>query len=735
MAAMRLCMSVCLAAQQQAEHPDDPYLGISQQPIRAALPKLAAIHPRLALYTFRQACGLEPVPHTPAIVEWLRNQPNFAPVVAAVDLQTDRIARLDLSAGSALVSGNPLQNGPEPLSQRLFGAIRGAGTVLGAGGYDEARVFYTSADFSGKTALDESRSIHLGIDLTMDSGSVICAFADGVVHGFEDANQRLDYGPVVVLRHRAGVHDFFTLYGHLERASLSTLQPGQTIQKGECFAKVGTPAENGGWWPHLHFQVITDMLDVPCNFNGSALPSQRSVWKSLCPDPNLILRIPALNTATPASKTDLLTSRKKRIGSNLSISYGADPVEAVRGWMQYLYDADGRKYLDAYNNVPHVGHCHPRVVEAVSRQLSLLNTNTRYLQHQLTDYAEALTAALPEALSVCFFTASGSEANELALRLARNYTGSKDLLVMDAAYHGHTNTLIDISPYKHDGPGGRGAPHWVHKTPIPDVYRGACKASDPQAGLNYARQVAEIIDKLRGAGRGLCGYIAETCPSVAGQILLPEGFLKEVYRSVRNAGGLCIADEVQTGFGRMGTHFWAFEAHHVVPDIVVLGKPIANGYPMGAVICRREVADAFDNGMEFFSTFGGSTAAVAAAHATLRVTAEEKLQERARDIGERLMAGLHKLKAEHPLIGDVRGSGLFAGVELVRDRETLEPAVTEASYISQRMRERGILLGTDGPFHNVVKIRGPMQFEARDIDVLLHTFGEIFGEMPSNCIH
>ena len=730
LASMRLCMSACLAAKQQTECPDEPYLGISQCPIQALLPKLAAIHPRFALYTFREACGLEPVPQTEAIVEWLRAQPDFASVVAGVNLQTDRIEVLDLSVSSPLVSGDPAQNSAELLAERLFGQIRASGSVLGAGGYDEARVLYAAPAFSGSSPLDEVRSIHLGVDLTVPAGSKIRAFADGVVHGLEDADQPLDYGPMIVLRHEAGTHPFFTLYGHLDRDSLTALRLDQAIQRGENFAAVGTPAENGGWGPHLHFQIITDMLDVPCNFNGVAAPSQRNVWKSLCPDPNLILRIPALNKTAPPSKPELLLRRKQRIGGNLSISYGANPVEAARGWMQYLYDEEGRKYLDAYNNVPHVGHCHPRVVEAVSRQLALLNTNTRYLQPQLADYAEALTATMPEALSVCFFTASGSEANELALRLARSYTGAQDLLVMDAAYHGHTNTLIDISPYKHDGPGGRGAPDWVHKTPIPDVYRGLFKASDPQAGLKYAEQVAGVIDKIHAAGRRLCGYIAETCPSVAGQVLLPQGFLPGVYGCVRNAGGVCIADEVQTGFGRMGTHFWAFEAHNVVPDIVVLGKPIANGYPMGAVVCRPEIAAAFDNGMEFFSTFGGSTAALAAGHATLRVTQGESLQARALELGERLLAGLRTLQAGHTLIGDVRGSGLFAGVELVRDPKTLEPAAREASYVAQRMRERGILLGTDGPRHNVVKIRGPMQFDARDIDAIVETFGEILDEIP-----
>lgn len=710
LACMRLCVSACLAAKQQAERPDDAYLGISQQPIRATLPVLAGIHPRLGWYTLREACGLEPVPHAAVVRVWLA-QNSFAPVIEGAPQW------VDMSVGSPLVSGDPEGNRPGPLWQRL----QAAGVTLGIGGYAEARSLYVAPAFAGANAFDETRSIHLGVDLTAAPGTRVHSYADGVVHGFEDANQALDYGPVVVLKHDAGGTPFYTLYGHLSRVSLAGLRIGQNISKGECFAEIGTPEENGGWWPHVHMQVILDMLDVPCNFNGCSLPSQQRVWLSLCPDPNLILGIP--NVAPVAAATsDLAVRRRARIGGNLSISYSRNPIQAVRGWMQYLYDSDGRKYLDAYNNVPHVGHCHPRVVEAVSRQLAILNTNTRYLQHQLTDYAEALTATLPRELEVCYFVASGSEANELALRLARAYTGASDLLVMDAAYHGHTTTLIDISPYKHEGRGGRGAPDWVHKTPIPDVYRGRHKT-----GLPYALEVGEVIDAVRRLGRGFCGYIAETCPSVAGQILLPEGFLPEVYRLTRAAGGVCIADEVQTGFGRMGTHFWAFEMHGVVPDIVVLGKPIANGYPMGAVICRREIAEAFDNGMEFFSTFGGSTAALAAAHETLRVTLDENLQERALLVGGRLLEGLQTL--DHPLVGDVRGSGLFAGVELVRDRVTLEPAASEASYIAQRMRERGVLLGTDGPAHNVIKIRGPMRFTESDVDALVAIFREILAEL------
>jgi 4-aminobutyrate aminotransferase-like enzyme len=402
-------------------------------------------------------------------------------------------------------------------------------------------------------------------------------------------------------------------------------------------------------------------------------------------------------------KRDLLRERQRLLGRNLSIAYER-PLNIVRGSMQYLFDADGRRYLDAYNNVAHVGHCHPKVVAAGQRQMELLNTNTRYLSELILDYAEKLTATLPEPLSVCYFVNSGSEANELAIRLARAHTKARDMIVLDHAYHGNTTTLIDLSPYKHDGPGGEGAPSWVHTVPLP--------ASDEDA-----TEVVELLAKIHP-----CGFMAESLPSVAGQIVLPREYLGRVYEAVRGAGGVCIADEVQTGYGRIGTHFYGFEMYGVVPDIVVLGKPIGNGHPIGAVITTRAIADSFDNGMEFFSTFGGNNVSCAIGLAVLEVVREEKLQEHALRVGERLLEGLRALQQRHSLIRDVRGSGLFLGVELVRDRE---PATNEAAQIVNRMREHGILIGTDGPHHNVLKIRPPMPFDDTNADLLITTLSNV----------
>ena len=726
---MRLCVSTCMAAKQQAERPDDAYLGISQGPIATTLPALAAIHPRFAHYTFRHACGLPPVPQAPQVTQWITaHAPEFAPLLG-VDLATTPVAPLDFSAGSTLISSDPAENTPAALDARIAGLLQQQAATIGVGGYGEARLIY---HWPNQPAHREPRTIHIGLDLSLAPGSPLYAPLDGTVHGFEDADQYHDYGPHIVLRHQTTGDDsqeFFTFYGHLSRDSLHGLRVGTPIAKGKEFARIGSAPTNGHWWAHVHVQLVTDMLDVASNVNGAVRASQRAVWESVFPDPNLFLRIPPEYLTTHVPKAEIATARVAHIGGNLSVSYGDNPLNIVRGTGQYLYDEHAHRYIDGYNNVAHVGHCHPRVVRAVSAQLALLNTNTRYLQEQLTHYATFLTALLPPSLSVCYFTASGSEANELALRLARAHTGARDLIVMDSAYHGHTTTLIDISPYKHAGPGGQGAPDWVHTSPIPDVYRNRDVSGDP--GAWFAARVGDVIDRVRNRGRGLSGYIAETCPSVAGQIMLPPGFLADVYARVRTAGGVCIADEVQTGFGRIGTHFWAFEAHAVTPDIVVLGKPIANGYPMGAVITTRAIADSFDNGMEYFSTFGGSTAACVAGLATFFVTIEERLQQRALATGTQLLTAFRQLQQRFELIGDVRGSGLFLGVELVRDRTTLEPADTEASFVVNRMRDRGVLVGTDGPHHNVIKIRGPMTLSADDADRIVATMAMALHEVDA----
>jgi 4-aminobutyrate aminotransferase-like enzyme len=421
---------------------------------------------------------------------------------------------------------------------------------------------------------------------------------------------------------------------------------------------------------------------------------------------------------------DLLARRLQLLGPSLSLSYRT-PLHIVRGQGAYLYDAEGRAYLDCVNNVAHVGHAHPRVVEAGIAQMRLLNTNTRYLHENLVTYAARLTALLPEHLEVAFFTNSGSEANELALRLARAATGRPDVACVDVAYHGNTQRLVEISPYKFNGPGGAGQRDDVQVVPLPDGYRGSHRGSDAEVGEAYVRGARAVLEDRAAAGHAAGALIAEAIPSVGGQIVPPAGWLAGLFDAARAVGAIPIADEVQVGFGRLGDDMWGFGSQGALPDIVTMGKPIGNGHPLGAVVTTRAIADAFANGMEYFNTFGGNPVSAAIGLAVLDVIAEEGLQEHARVTGEHLLAGLRGLQDRHDPIGDVRGKGLFVGFELVHDRETRAPDAELATELVNRAATSGVLLSTDGPDHNVIKIKPPLVFSAADADRLVQTVDEV----------
>jgi 4-aminobutyrate aminotransferase-like enzyme/Ser/Thr protein kinase RdoA (MazF antagonist) len=712
----RLAVSVTNSAERRSLLPDDPYVTISEAPAWEALERLSAVPARLAHYRFRDACGFAPLPQGPRVVPWLETAGRGAAPVLEHDLRTARSVVLDLGVGSLLLGADPAAAEAEPMARAVFGAMEQAGAPVGVGRYDEARALYSSTLFGGPLdPREERRTVHLGIDLFVAAGAPVHAPFDGVVHMLSNNDAPLDYGPLVILRHATDDGtEFFTLYGHLADEALRVLRVGQRVARGERIAAVGAPPGNGGWAPHVHFQLILDLLGLGADFPGVGYASQRRVWKALSPDPNLVLGIPAerFPAADPEPEA-LLRQRRELLGPSLGASYRR-PLLARRGFLQHLYDENARAHLDFYNNVPLVGHGHPRVVRAAQQQLALLNTNTRYPHAVALRYAERLRGLLPDPLRVFFFVNSGSEANELALRLARAHTGNQDVIVLEHAYHGNTTTLVDVSPYKFAGPGGAGRKPWVHVAPLADDYRGPFRREDADAGAKYAATVAEIAERVRPAA-----FLAETYPSVAGQIVLPKGYLQAAYACVRAAGGVCIADEVQSGFARLGTHFWGFAAQGAQPDIVVLGKPIANGFPLGAVVTTPEIARSFDNGMEFFSTFGGNPVACAAGLAVLEVLEDEGLQARALARGAELLAGLRALQRVHPLIGDVRGSGLFLGVELVRERVSREPAGAEAAYVVERLRERGVLTGTDGPGHNVLKLRPPLIISDADVAVFL----------------
>jgi 4-aminobutyrate aminotransferase-like enzyme/Ser/Thr protein kinase RdoA (MazF antagonist) len=727
---MRLCMSVCHSANQSRHEPDNEYLRISEKPAWDLLNELADIHPRLARYTFRDACGLKPVPRSKTIVKWLKSHSSkFASIVDS-NLHDSHPLVFDLGVGSQMLGGDGAGADTGAVTKKMFEQMQSADAGVGVGRYNEARLVYTAGQFEVQTdEMPESRTVHLGLDLYMPAGSRIYAPLDGKVHSFNNNRAPLDYGPTIIIEHQTGAGDsFYTLYGHLSPDSLNGLQAGVSIAKGQPIAQIGDTDVNGGWPPHLHFQIITDMLGEHGNFPGAARPSQRDIWRAISPDPNIILGIPQeCFPGAGRSQEEILALRRQNLGRNLSIAY-QNPLKIVRGRGQYLYSEDGLAYLDGINNVCHVGHCHPRVVAAGQLQMPVLNTNTRYLHDNIIEYAQRLLSKFPDPLSVCYFVCTGSEANELALRLARNHTGCQKIITVDGAYHGNTQALIDISPYKHDGPGGRGTPSGVHKVRMPDGYRGPHKGSGADVGTRYAEYVRQAVEQVQAGDSGLSAFICESMLGCGGQIVLPDNYLAEAFKHVRGAGGLCIVDEVQVGFGRVGSHLWAFETQNVVPDIVTLGKPIGNGHPLAAVITTPEIADAFANGMEYFNTFGGNPVSCAIGMAVMDVIEDEGLQENAGRAGQRLLDGLKGLMGKYPLIGDVRGLGLYIGVELVVDRSTLEPATEHADYIINRMRDHGILISTDGPLENVLKMKPPIVFSEINADEIVDALDKILQE-------
>ena len=423
-----------------------------------------------------------------------------------------------------------------------------------------------------------------------------------------------------------------------------------------------------------------------------------------------------MTSESPTPLEDLLRKREAHLGKALSIAHGK-PLHISHGSMQYLYAADGTRYLDLVNNVSHVGHSNPMVTEACARQMGLLNTNTRYVYDGLTEYLSRIAETLPEPLSVGFLVNSGSEANELAVRIARAHTGAHDMVVVEGAYHGHTGMLVDLSPYKFRGPGGRGEPEpWVHVLPLPDEYR--------RKGVDFSAEASSV---LQGAGR-FAGLLIETMLSCAGQVPLPDGYLDAACSAAHEQGALLIADEVQVGFGRVGSHMWAFEESGVVPDIVVMGKPMGNGHPMAAVFTTPKIAASFEE-MEWFSTFGGNPVSCAIGMAVMDCIEQEGLMARAKRLGGRFMRGLSELQGRHTIIGDVRGRGLFLGFEMVRDRDTLQPAAIEAARLVDEMRERGVLLSTDGPHHNIIKIKPPMVLNEEDIDTTLRHLDKVLASL------
>lgn len=721
--AMRLVISVTKSAINKLKEPNNEYLLISEKPAWQVLKKWQNISADFAYFSFRNACGFEAHPDKDSFEKWASAQSfEFSDIFPSV--AKNEILNLDLSVSSKWIGHQEDFNNLDVFDFKINQLQKENSSKIIAGGYLEPRPLYTSNSYDkignyGK----ESRTIHLGVDFWLPSQTPVHALFDGeVVSAVNDAGNK-EYGGLVILKHQIDDFEFFTLYGHLSVTSATQHKVGDQIKKGNKIGELGISDENGNWAPHLHFQIMLSLLDYKNDFPGVAYYNQIDVWKSICPDPNLIFKSETLQNSIENSNEDLISYRKQHLGKSLSLQYKV-PIKMVRGAGQYLMDQYGRKYLDTVNNVAHVGHEKYEVVKAGQEQMALINTNSRYLHDNINALAEELIETLPPELSVLHFVNSGSEANELAIRMVKANTGERDIIASEIGYHGNTNMTIDISSYKFDGKGGSGAPEHTHIFPLPDAFRGKYRGQD--SAEKYVEEVQKQIDNVHKKGRGVGALILEPIISCGGQVELPDGFLAKAYEHIRAAGGLCISDEVQTGVGRMGKTFWGFQLHDVIPDIVTIGKPLGNGHPVAAVACTREVADKFANGMEYFNTFGGNPVSCAIATEVIRTVKRDKLQENALKVGTFLKDELKKLAKEFPIIGDVRGQGLFLGIELVDDN--MKPLADKTDYVANRMKNHGILMSTDGPDYNVLKIKPPIVFTKENAEELIFYLRKIVAE-------
>jgi len=722
----RLAVSVVNSTIEALDKTDDPYVVISQGPAWRFLENSSIVH-SLVTAKLRVACGL-PVTKSAARVGRYLSQEVRGNCAAIIGMALDEAPCHSLSVEGCSVPQNPFEL--TALEALTLGDATATASRVSLGYYNEPRLIYTDNAFRlNPWKASNRRTVHLGVDIFAPTATKICAPLDGVVKVIENRLEPLDYGGMVIIKHMTPHGDsFYSLYGHLDPTVCQSLRQGQKLKAGEVFAALGTPEQNGGWAPHLHLQLAMGIEGLGADWPGVADPDEREFWNALCPNPAALLNLPDEKVGyVSLNESVVLQQRQNDFGANLKLSY-TKPVMLLRGWRHYLFDQWGRPYLDAYNNVPHIGHANPRLQARISEQLKRLNTNTRYLHPAQSALARKLTSKMPEQLSVCFFVNSGSEANELALRLVRAHTGGKDMVTLDHGYHGNTTGAIDISAYKFNAPGGVGKPDWVWLMDIPDVYGGKFRQPEADCAHLYSQQVDDAINGINQTGGKLAGFISETFPSVGGQIIPPKGYMQSVYRKIRAAGGLCIADEVQTGLGRLGEYYFAFQQQEVLPDIVVLGKPIGNGHPIGVVVTTREIADSFAEGPEFFSTFGGSTLSCVVAKEVLDIVDDEALQANALLVGKQVLEGLNVLKEKHEIIGDVRGMGLFIGVDFVTHQSHRKPATDVAAYVINRLRYFKIFAGLEGPNNNVLKIRPPLTIEAGDVVMLLETLDLILSE-------
>jgi len=670
--AARAASCAVATEQQAAVEPGNPYVSAARHSDWAILEAVAPVPFALAHAAVRAACGLAPaprvaVPRTMALVE-----------------HGDAI-EVDLSTTAAFSPG---------AWEHAAGVARHLAQVPGTaiGRYGEPRL-----PSARPHTRSEPASVHLGRDVFVPAGTEIRAPWDGEIVAARD-------GELVL---RSAEFD-------LRLAGIEPRARG-AIAAGDVIAVVAAPAGDARLPAHLHVQLCVEQLGA---LPGLAPASLAPAWLALCPDPAPLLGL----AATPVDPVDALALRGRHVASP-QILYYEQPPQIERGFRHYLYDTSGRAYIDMVNNVAILGHSHPAVDAAASRQLRLLNTNSRFLYGAMPRFAERLAALAPDGLDVVFLVSSGSEANDLALRLIRHATARHDVVCIAGGYHGWTQATDEVSTSPSEHPGAAATrPPWIHTLEAPSAYRGRFR------GREVGRHVAAATEHIRGlAARGvrIAGLICEPLLGNAGGVALPADYLREVYAAVREAGGLCIADEIQVGYARLGEAFWAFELQGVIPDVVTIGKATGNGHPVAAVITRRGIADAFGRDAPWFSSVGGGPVSCEIGLAVLETLRDERLQDNARVVGAHLRRRLEPLTERFSLCGAVHGLGLYLGLELVRDRQTWEPATEEAYALCERMRELGVIVQPTGEFDNVLKIKPPLCFTLDSADFFVDTLAYV----------
>ena len=665
--------AVILAAsgeQQLAIDPDNDYVRGNLKLEREIFDVATGAQPEVMEAAILRAAGIDIAPI--ATDHWSALLPDIAP---------DHIAAVDLSATSPHFFDGNWQK-PDMDWRLLAKAAIASGTA--ATRYGEFRLSH--ADLLSVTP---PQNFALHSDVCLPAGTTVTAPFAGRIQW---------HGQHLVLMGEA-------LSLHLDGVECA-LEEGTGIEQG---AIIGTIGSEGSAIGGLRVQLCRVLGLVPPLF---ATAHQADGWSAICPSPAILLseacEAPRLDSAA------LLARREAHFAKPQKHYYDAPP-QIERGWHEFVFDTEGRAYLDMVNNVTMLGHAHPRLTAAIERQWSRLNTNSRFHYAAVAEFSERLAALAPDGLDSVFLVNSGSEANDLAIRLAWAHTGRKNMLCLLEAYHGWTLASDAVSTSIADNPQALTTrPDWVHPLVSPNTYRGPFRG--PDSAVDYLAGVTTLLETIDEKAEGLAGFIAESVYGNAGGIALPRGYLADVYAAVRKRGGVCIADEVQVGYGRLGHHFWGFEQQDVVPDVITIAKGMGNGHPLGAVITRREIAESLEKEGYFFSSAGGSPVSSVVGLTVLDIMSDEGLQENARIIGDHLKAGLIALMEHFPLIGAVHGMGLYLGVEFVRDHETLTPATEETAAICERLLELGVVMQPTGDHLNVLKIKPPLCLSADSAD-------------------